>query len=182
MPSIVVSRHIVLARLVAALAGAWACVFAVLHVYWAGGGRAFIGSTPQADAAFARPTFAIYNGVVAVLCVAGVAVAIVLLDVLRPPRRILTLAVFAAWLAGALLLARGGVGVVQGLLGLAPPVGQQAAYDFDPWFLLGGVLFGLAAAVRPTARHPSPGPLGAHTANGETAPPPSVEPGHGAVR
>lgn len=143
-----VSPRVALARGCAALTAVWAGAFAVVHVYWALGGRVFLGASPQADAAFARPAFAIYNGVVAVLCVVGVAAAVVLLTAPRPPRTIIRFAVVVAWIACVLLLLRGGAGLVQGLLGLAPPASQQAAYNFDPWFLLGGALFGLSTAVR----------------------------------
>jgi len=148
------SAWVVLARVFAAVTGAWAGVFAILHVYWAFGGRAFLGESPAADAAFARPSFAIYNASVAVLCVVGLAVAAVLFvaasdAVPRPggPRRLTGLAVVAAWVACVLLVLRGGGGLVQGLLGLAPPASQQASYNFDAWFLLGGGLFGFAAAT-----------------------------------
>lgn len=123
---------VVLARSAAALAVVWAAAFAALHVYWAVGGRAFIGSGPQAEAAFARPAFAIYNGVVAVLCVIGVAAAAALSAAPRPPHSVVRLARAAAWLACVLLLLRGGVGIVQGLLGLGPPAEHRVAYDFDP--------------------------------------------------
>lgn len=139
------ARRVVGGRVCAVLAGLWAGAFAVLHAYWALGGRAFLGASPQADAAFARPAFAIYNTVVAVLCVLGVAAALALL--IRPPGRLVRPARAAAWAASVLLIVRGGAGLVQGLLGLAPPISQQAAYNFDPWFLLGGILFGLAAVV-----------------------------------
>lgn len=103
---------VVLARSAAGLAAVWAAAFAVLHVYWASGGRAFIGSSPQADAAFARPAFAVYNGVVAVLCVIGVAAAVALAAP-RLPHGVVRLARAAAWMACALLLLRGGIGLVQ---------------------------------------------------------------------
>lgn len=162
MTSFVVLPRVVHARLCAALAGAWSGVFAVVHAYWAVGGRVFLGTSPQADAAFARPAFAIYNGVVAVLCVVGVAAAVALLAAPRPSQRVMRLATAAAWIACVLLVLRGGASLVQGLLGLAPPASQQAAYNFDPWFLLGGALFGLAAvavraATAPQPRHPTDG-------------------------
>lgn len=135
-----------LARSGAALALVWAAVFAVLHLSWAVGGRAFIGSSPQAEAAFARPAFAIYNSAVAVCCVLGAAAAVALLAAPRPPRGVVQLARVTTGLACVVLLLRGGVGIVQDLVGTGPSATQRAAYDFDPWFLLGGALFGLATA------------------------------------
>ena len=158
----------VAARVAALLAALWSVVFTVLHAMWALGSHAFLGDSPAARAAFASPVFATYNGVVVLLCAVGVLVALLLprARVLRPvPARSVTA---AAWTACALLLARGGVGVTQTLLGAGPPPAQRAAYDFDPWFLLGGVLFGLAVVLcrhacgprRPVRRAPAAGPQG----------------------
>ncbi len=81
------SAWVVLARVFAAVTGAWAGVFAILHVYGAFDGRAFLGESSAADAAFARPSFAIYNASVGVLCVVGFAVAAVLSLWLQKPCR-----------------------------------------------------------------------------------------------
>jgi hypothetical protein len=138
-------RPAALARSAGVCSAVWSGGFTALHAYWALGGR---GSGPQeVDAAFARTGFAVYNGVVTLLCLVGVAAAAGLAVATRLPRRVVRAARTVAWSACVLLLVRGGVGVGvgQGLLGLAPPAERLAAYDFDPWFLLGGVLFGIAA-------------------------------------
>lgn len=143
-------------RVVAGLAVIWSAVFTGLHLGWALGNRAFLGSSPAAEAAFVRPSFAIYNDVVVILCAIGIVIPACVLAPRHLPTRVLRVAMVLCRVACVLLVLRGGIGVVQTLLGLGPAPENSAAYNFDPWFLLGGVLFGptayMAGTVRPSAR------------------------------
>lgn len=105
------ARHpAVLGRCTGALVAVWSAGFASLHAYWAFGGRAFLGVGPHVDAAFARPAFAVYNGVVAVLCAIGAAAAPLAVEI-GLARSVARAARVMAWSACVLLLLRAGVGI-----------------------------------------------------------------------
>lgn len=130
---------------------AWSLAFAALHLYWAAGGREGLGvEAPAADAALSQPSFFAYNVLVGVMAVVGAAVAVML--VRRPPAGIGVVRA-AAWAACVTLSLRGAVGLV-GLAvdfaggGTTAPVLLVA---IEPWFLLGGLLYGALALV--TGRH-----------------------------
>lgn len=124
----------------------WSLLFAAPHFYWAVGGRAGLGTDTQAaDQAFGQSWFFAYNLLVGLMAVAGAVVAIALAHSRRanasPWLRLV------AWMACGLLCVRGAIGLVDLAL-------QLAAGDMDspvvlvviePWFLLGGVLFGVLA-------------------------------------
>jgi hypothetical protein len=142
------------------VAAGWAVVFACLHLFWALGGETGLASSAGSELAAERPDWFVAAGLwgVAVLLVAAAALAAALV---RGYRSRLVVPLGAA--VGLLLLVRG-VGVEVLLL--------AGAYDADdaisagqrhwslvlwnPWFVVGGVAFLLAALgrarTRPTLR------------------------------
>lgn len=146
MTSAASARESPSSRWVGYAACAWAIVFAAAHAYWAAGGCA--GLTADVCAAGLPVWFLVYDLMVGVLCVAG---AVVALALVRPwgrifPRRWL---LRLAWAGSAVLLLRGGVGLIQDGLILTGRIGPGSGWDsmmlYDPWFVVGGVLFGLTA-------------------------------------
>ncbi|ARF54445.1 DUF3995 domain-containing protein [Streptomyces gilvosporeus] len=130
----------------------WAVAFAALHFYWAlGGSRGLsVSAGPLAET---RPAWFVAVGLwgVGLLClVAGVLGWLLA----RPrPRGLFGRAVRAlGWCACAVLLARGLA--VEALL-LTDPAGHEVNVSpeqrlwtlvlWNPWFLIGGLVFGLAA-------------------------------------
>ena len=123
---------------------AWAFLFAIAHFYWALGGCA--GFPVEAcEAGLSNTWFLAYDLDAGVLCVLG---AVIALALVRPwgrmiPRRTLLV---LAWIGGAALLLRGVVGLVQDvLIVVGPGNGWYPTMLYDPWFLVGGVLFCAAA-------------------------------------
>ena len=120
----------------------WSVAFIAPHVYWAAGGTAGLP-----DAEPLRGTIAVINYAAIVLsALAGV----LALQLARPPvsaaRRRIVLS--GAWAASAVLGVRGAGGLLQGMLadGEWSERGSDAlVIGFEELFLLGGVLFGLAA-------------------------------------
>ena len=124
----------------------WSLVFAAPHFYWAAGGRAGLrAEAGAADAALSQSWFAAYNLATGVLAVVGAVVAVLLL---RAPGDFLRVLRAAAWVACAVLFLRG----VVGMTGLAVEAARGVINSppmlvaIEPWFLLGGVLFGVLAA------------------------------------
>jgi hypothetical protein len=133
----------------------WALLFALMSFYWAAGGNfgvETLGSAIQAQA---------HNpGFVAIVWLTGVAKVIgglFALTLVRPwalwlPRR---LKLILAWTGGIGLALYGGVqlliegAVLSGLLHVSGPVDwvglRWHIWLWDPWWLLGGILFLLAA-------------------------------------
>lgn len=159
----------------AAAAFVWAVVFAVAHGAWALGDCTGL---PAADceAGLAGWFFA-YNLIAGALCAVGAAVALALL---RPRGRLAPRSRLLARIGGWVLVVRGGVGLVQDALVLGGAVGSggwEPTMAYDPWFLLGGVLFLLAARSAQAAgvergrvqSHPSTGSSGA-TRSGQPRP------------
>lgn len=125
-----------------ALAGlAWALVFAALHVAWAA------GSTFGLDGRRVTGALLVIDLVAIALCLLAAWIAWRLRH--QPstaPRAVSTL----AWIACAVLSLRGGAGTIQALV--QPPDDATLLTSLvDPYFLLGGILFGLLA------RGPCPG-------------------------
>ena len=130
---------------------AWALVFLVPHVYWAVGGTTGLGDESM-EGALAVVNFAaiVLSGMAAVLALA----------IVRPwgasvPRRVLLV---GAWGACVALSLRGVVGVMQaGAVagGVSDEDVPTVSLFFEPLFLIGGVLFGLAARSL-TLRGPEP--------------------------
>lgn len=139
------------ATMAAYAACAWAVAFAAPHFWWALGVSAgFPGNTEDYRAAFGRTWFLVYDLVAGFACVAATLVALALGRSWgrRIPYRIL---LAAAWGTCALLVLRGGLGVLLlgwNLLGTATGDAEQVhpmSLVIEPWFLIGGVLFGVAA-------------------------------------
>ena len=115
---------------------AWALLFTLPHVYWAVGGTAGLQGRGM-------------DGALSVINIVSIplslAAALVALAMIRPwgralPRRLLA---SAAWLACVVLTLRGGAGLLQNALGEEDP--PLLFKVFEPGFLIGGILFGVAA-------------------------------------
>lgn len=136
---------------------AWALAFAAVSFYWAAGGTAgadTIGPSLTSLALARDPTF------IAILWATGalkLAAGLFALALVRPwGQRILRwLLLLAGWGTGAALIAYGGASFVQhalmltGIIGIPAGLGAVAArwhlLLWDPWWLLGGILFVVAA-------------------------------------
>lgn len=97
------------------------------------------------EAGLSNTWFLAYDLVAGVLCVLG---AVIALALVRPWGRMIShrTLLILAWIGGAALLLRGVVGLVQDVLILAGPGnGWYPTMLYDPWFLVGGVLFCAAA-------------------------------------
>lgn len=140
----------------------WAFLFAAPSFYWAAGGTAGMGTLGPGVAAMARdPWF------IALVWVTGFAKALaglLALALVRPwgqriPRWVL---LAGAWGGGALLVLHGGDLVVQGALALGgfldipasatPSAIRWQTFLWGPWFLVGGLLFCIAAWKTPERR------------------------------
>ena len=140
-----------MSRLAAYAAAVWSMVFLIPHVYWAAGGTAGPEAEPLGG------TLAVVN--YAAIALSAVAVALAL-SLARPwsgalPRRALRA---GAWIASVVLTARGAGGLLQGLVagGAWSEVGADAlVIAFEALFLLGGILFGLAARAYSRCRAPT---------------------------
>lgn len=137
---------------------AWSFLFAVPSFYWAAGGTAGMGSLGPGVAAMARDPW--FVALVWATGVAKVLAGFLALALVRPwgqsiPRWML---LAGAWGGGALLFLHGGDFVVQGALALGGFVEVPApatltairwqTFLWGPWFLLGGLLFCIAAWPR----------------------------------
>ncbi len=137
------------------LAAAWALLFASLHVFWALGGSWLLATSAGSSLAGDRPTWFVVLGLwgVAVVLLAGAALGLALARP-RTSGRGPRLGAFLSCLAGACLLLRG-VGVQVVLLtdagDVAGNVGEaqtrMSLVLWNPWFVLGGLLF-VAAGVQ----------------------------------
>ncbi|MFI6154334.1 DUF3995 domain-containing protein [Kitasatospora sp. NPDC051170] len=137
-------------------AAAWGVLFAVPSFYWALGGTG--GASTTVSPALVKLAedgvtwFLVVLWVTGVLKLVGTALGIALLGSRgRRPDQLLQL---AGWGAGVLLVWHGGLFAVEGLLvqtgvlHIAPelvPVSRWYTFLWGPWFVLGGVCFGLAA-------------------------------------
>ena len=132
----------------ASAAAAWSLIFAAPHVWWAlGVSWAFPGNADDFARAFDRTWWLVYDLVVAVLCIVGAALALALV---QPWGRALPAKLLraAVWSGSALLLLRGALGVAPMVWSLLRGTSNELhpwSYVIEPWFLLGGILFGLAA-------------------------------------
>jgi len=141
-------------------AAGWSMVFAAVHLYWELGGAVGLAESAGADLADERPTWFVAGGLygmaVLLLATAALGVAIGRRELIGLRGRVLWLLAIAV---AAVLTARA-VGVEVVLL-LDPGYGGGAVSPsqrfwtlalWNPWFLTGGVLFGVAAwAARPRA-------------------------------
>jgi hypothetical protein len=140
---------------VAYAAAGWAFLFAALSFYWALGGTAGAETVSPEIAQLARahvPWVLAALWIAAILKVVSGLVALALIQPWgsRVPRWILLL---LAWGAGTLLFVHGGLFFVVGVLALSgtirvstpTPVLHWYTFLWGPWWLLGGLLFLLAA-------------------------------------
>jgi hypothetical protein len=150
-------RQLVGATWPAYAAGGVAALYAAVSFHWAFGGTAGIGTLGGRLEEMARngdPAVLGLAGIAGVLKVAGVVLALALV---RPwgrvvPRRVLLV---AAWAGAVVLVVYGGLYVAGGALVLAGVVEVAGAEDrtalwwhvlvWDLWFLVWGVLLGMAA-------------------------------------
>lgn len=129
-------------------AAAWALIFAAPHFWWAlGVSWAFPGDADLFERAFDRTWWLVYDLVVGLLCLVGAGLALALVQPWGRvfPARLLRAAV---WSGSVLLLLRGALGVapmVWSLLREASDESHPWSYVIEPWFLVGGILFGLVA-------------------------------------
>lgn len=125
-------------------AAVWAGLFGALHLFWVLGGRWGLGDPAAAELAFERVWFLGFNLLAAVACGAA---AVLALATIGYGRRFVSDRVLVAGLmiVTSVLLLRGGVGVVQVLLSQRTEAEAQSPVLvlYDPWFVLGGLLFGL---------------------------------------
>lgn len=131
-------------RRAAIAAGAWCVVFGAVHVYWALGGRAGLGtSAADADEAFSTPWFWAYNAAVAVLSIGGAIVAAAT-SMGIPPRTARRLRGLSR-VAGGVLLVRGGLGTVLLLVDLVAggleSMPAPVLVAVEPGFVAGGLAF-----------------------------------------
>jgi Protein of unknown function (DUF3995) len=135
-------------------AAAWAIAFAIPSFYWAAGGTAgleTVAATPD-QAPYADQPAAL--AAVGVLKLLGAGLAIALASV-RPTARGRRALLAAGWIGGALLVIYGGASLIQHLLMEAGEVAISDSLDanavrwhvllWDPWWVLGGALFIVAA-------------------------------------
>ncbi|MEV4240713.1 MULTISPECIES: DUF3995 domain-containing protein [unclassified Nocardia] len=127
----------------------WSCVFAAVHLFWALGGSVGLASSAGSDLAARRPPMFVAAGLwgVAVVLLAdaafvGVAAAV------NMPRRWRWVMAWMIGLAGLVLLARGvlvEVALAADAGGVRCEVGPHRTWWslvlWNPWFMLGGVLF-----------------------------------------
>lgn len=131
-------------------AASWAGLFALVHLYWALGGSVGLAESAGRTLAQERPLGFVLTGLYGVALALAVAAALGLLLTRDRSPRLLPLCGFTV---SAVLLLR--AGVVEALLLTDAGYGGGdigAAQRFwslvlwNPWFLVGGVLFGFAAA------------------------------------
>lgn len=127
---------------IACAAACWALIFGAFHIVWAAGW--YVGLDPeQARIAFAKPWMAVYDVVVAGMCIVAVPVALALAMAWgqRLPRSLLSA---LAWTGTSLLVLRAVASLVQAayLLVTGQFVLRQMGI-WEPWFYLGATLFGL---------------------------------------
>ncbi|MFF2429300.1 DUF3995 domain-containing protein [Streptomyces mirabilis] len=134
------------------LAAGWATIFASAHFFWALGGKVGLDISAGQRLADERPGWFVAGGLwgVGCLCLIGASVALGLRRRGVDGRPWAFLKVLG-WGIGGLLLFRGILVEVLLITGVAEVDGVSSAQKFwtlvlwNPWFILGGVLFGLAA-------------------------------------
>ena len=134
------------------LAAGWSLIFAVVHVFWAVGGETGLASSAGEALAASRPAWFVAVGLwgtaALLLLVGGIGVAAAGAGSTVHSRR--WAKVGAGLIAAVLLLRSVGVEVllVSDAGGVAEAVGRgerdASLWVWNPWFLLGGVLFALA--------------------------------------
>lgn len=131
-------------------ASVWAFAFAVVHLYWALGGTTGL---PRGMSVGMNPALFVIDVLAVPLCLVG---ALLSLSLVRPwghlfPRRLL---LAGAWAVCALLVVHsvptlvwGGL-VVTGLRDAELSLLERwSLFVYEPWFFVGGILYGAAAWV-----------------------------------
>ena len=148
---------------------AWALAFAAIGFYWAVGGSLFIDTVGGEIERQARARDADFLVVVWVTNVLKVAAAVLALSLVRPfgerlPRRAIATLLAAG---GALLVVYETAELVQHVLMATGAIGRGGLDDtavyghiffWDPWWILGGVLFALAGFKARARRWPRSAP------------------------
>lgn len=144
-------------------AAAWCAAFALLHLYWALGGDIGLAESAGVRLAETRPTAFVLVGLwgVAALLLVAASSWCVLARGWPRGHRMRRAAIIVGALAGVLLIVRAVVLEAVLLLdagGIASSVGPAQAHWslwlWNPWFLLGGALFLLAAHRLARSRPP----------------------------
>ncbi|WP_072803480.1 DUF3995 domain-containing protein [Rhodococcoides yunnanense] len=127
----------------------WCCAFAALHVFWALGGSTGLASSAGTELAASRPTSFVVFGLWGVA--AALIVAAVLVRAASNPSYSQRLRRILGWLLGAAGLAM----LVRGVLiqivlltdagdvrsAVGPEQTRMSLILWNPWFIVGGVLF-----------------------------------------
>jgi hypothetical protein len=175
-------------------AGGWALLFAAPSFYWAAGGTVGTGTLDPGIAAMARDPW--FVAVVWATGVAKVLAGLLAFALVRPwGRRIPRWALLSgAWGGGALLVLHGADFVAQGVLALGGFVDVPASaplaairwstFLWGPWFLLGGLLFCIAAwkAPKGPGRGRRSTPTGVETAKPSERPTEALPAAPGPIR
>jgi hypothetical protein len=136
---------------------AWATIFAAASFYWGAGGDAgvdTIAAKPDEIALISEPAVVWGTGALKLLVGGGLALALASPPHWVPPRGL----VLVGRLVGGFLIVYGGASLVQhalmvtGAIGTPATLGEHAARWhlalWDPWWILGGALFWVAAHGR----------------------------------
>ena len=134
-------------------AAGWSVVFAALHLYWALGGSVGLAESAGARLAAERPVWFVAAGLygVAVLLVMAAALGLVLARGVLAGRRRWAFPLVGAGVAAVLLLRALGVELLlltdagYGGGDISPAQRWWSLVLWNPWFLLGGLSFVLAA-------------------------------------
>jgi len=122
----------------------WSILFGLIHIYWAAGGTAGFEGRTMSEVLY------IINLIAIALCMLAAFIALALVQSWGrwfPSWLLLT----SAWLASAILGFRGGLGIFQSMLDEEPI--PLLLIIVEPFFLLGGILFGLAAFLYTRTSH-----------------------------
>ena len=134
-------------------AAVWSALFAALHLYWAFGGSMGLAESAGARLAAERPIGFVALGLYGVAVLLGVAavLGLVLARGVLVGRRGWALPLLGAGIAAILLLRAIGVELLlltdrgYGGGGISPAQRRWSLVLWNPWFLLGGISFALAA-------------------------------------
>ncbi|MFI8460157.1 DUF3995 domain-containing protein [Kitasatospora sp. NPDC085464] len=141
------------------VAAAWAVAFALVHLYWLADGRLGL---PEGRSVWSSTPLLVIDVIAIPLCAVAAAVALAPLRRWggRVPARLLTVAL---WGTTALLVLHAAPSVPDWFalaVGSRSSAGLDAmarfaTFGYEPFFLLGGVLFGVTALGRRASRRPA---------------------------
>lgn len=128
-------------------AAAWSLIFGVLHSLWASGFYILL-SADEAEKAFSRPAFFIYNFAVIIICIIGFLLALMQSDIIQTQVRKPVIRFFGLCIA-ALLTLRGLAGIIHVLYLVVFDNRTLSIMSlWDLWFCLGGFLYYLNTKTR----------------------------------